>query len=146
MAVFSAGQILTAAQLNGLATWEDWTAFTPTYTNVTLGTGPTNVARYCRVGRLIRAEYSLTLGTGGSVSSTIVASLPVAAQGVTVPHKGTAVGLQGSTRRSAMCDLNSVNDFIYIQSDNGALWAAAAPFTWAAGNILRTEIVYEAAS
>lgn len=146
MAVFAAGQILTAAQLNGLATWEGWTAFTPTYTNVTLGTGPTNVARYSRVGRLIRAEYSLTLGTGGSVTGTIVCSLPVAAQGTTVPHKGTAAGIQGSTRRGAMVDLNSVNDFIYIQPDNGALWAATAPFTWAAGNILRTEITYEAAS
>jgi hypothetical protein len=146
MAVFTAGQILTAAALNALATWEAFTAFTPTYANVTLGTGAVNVARYHRTGRKITALYQLTLGTGGAVTGAIGVSLPVAAAGVTTPHVGSGVAIQGSTRRTAAVDLNTVNDAIYIQSDTGAIWTAGAPFVWAVGNILRTEITYDAAT
>lgn len=56
------------------ATSSTWT---PTLTNITRGTGFTEVARYVRIGPVVHLVYLLTLGSGGSVSGDALISLPV---------------------------------------------------------------------
>lgn len=56
-------------------TWKSWT---PTWTNVTKGTGPTETYVYLRVGKMVIAHGSLTLGTSGAVSGSVTVTMPVA--------------------------------------------------------------------
>lgn len=120
------------------------TSFTPSYTGVTLGTSPTNLGRYFFVNDLVIVQYQLVLGTGGDVTSTIVANLPVTAHASALFHAGTAVGFKGSTRRVSVAELNDTTTLVLVGTD-GALWAAAAPFDWAAADILRIQVMYERA-
>ena len=55
-----------------------WKSWTPTWTNVTKGTTPTETYAYIRVGKLVIAHGSLTLGTGGAVTGSITVTLPIA--------------------------------------------------------------------
>ncbi len=55
-------------------TWKSWT---PTWTNVTKGTGPTETYAYIRLGKIVIAHGSLTLGTSGAVSGSVTVTMPV---------------------------------------------------------------------
>lgn len=55
-------------------TWKSWT---PTWANVTKGTGPTETYAYIRLGKIVIAHGSLTLGTSGAVSGSVTVTLPV---------------------------------------------------------------------
>ena len=61
---FTAGQVLTAAQMNGIG--EAWTSFTPvwtaTTTNPVLGNG-TFVGEYTRVNKLVFARFAFVAGS-----------------------------------------------------------------------------------
>lgn len=52
-----------------------WTAYTPTSTSVTLGTGSLQ-GWYTKIGKTIHGRIRLSLGSGGSISGTIVLGLP----------------------------------------------------------------------
>lgn len=56
-------------------TWKSWT---PTWTNVTKGTGATETYAYMRLGKLVIAHGSLTLGTSGAVSGSVTVTMPIA--------------------------------------------------------------------
>lgn len=127
-----------------LAALGAWTAFTPSYTNVVLGVSPTNLGRYCTVNNLVIAQYQLTLGTGGDVTGTILPNLPLTAHASALAHVGTAYGSKSTTRRMAAAEFNDTSSLVLVGTD-GALWAAAAPFDWAAGDILRIQAMYERA-
>jgi len=76
---YTAGQILTAADLNAIATW---TTFTPSFTGVTLGTGSSNTGQYCRVNNILFIRTKTVLGTGGSFTNP----------SLTVPDSGVMTG------------------------------------------------------
>lgn len=54
-----------------------WKSWTPTWSGVTKGTGPTESYAYIRVGKLVIAHGSLTLGTSGAVTGSVTVTLPV---------------------------------------------------------------------
>ena len=66
---FTAGQILGAADMNAIATW---TAFTPSFTGVTAGTGASNTGQYCLVNKVLFIRLRYTLGTGGSFTNPVL--------------------------------------------------------------------------
>jgi hypothetical protein len=66
---FTAGQILTADDLNDIATW---TTFTPSFTGVTLGTGATNTGQYCILNKILFIRTKTVLGTGGSFTNPVL--------------------------------------------------------------------------
>ena len=67
----------TAAELNILDGSLDWTAWTPTLTNITLGNGTIN-AHYARLGDVIFFEIEFLCGSTTSFSSTSMQfSMPV---------------------------------------------------------------------
>lgn len=66
---FTAGQILTAADMNDIATW---TTFTPSFTGVTLGTGASNTGQYCQLNEILFIRTKTILGTGGSFTNPVL--------------------------------------------------------------------------
>jgi hypothetical protein len=79
LGLYTAGQILTADDLNDIATW---TTFTPSFTGVTLGSGALNTGQYCRVNEILFIRTKTVLGTGGSFTNPIL----------TVPDSGVMTG------------------------------------------------------
>jgi hypothetical protein len=60
LGTFTAGQVLTAAELNAIGTW---TAFTPSFTNFTLGDGTVDEAQYAQINNIVLVNVQVTMGT-----------------------------------------------------------------------------------
>ena len=73
---FVVGQVLTAAEMNGIG--EAAVSFTPTFSGYTRGNG-TSVAYYMRVNKLVYVYVQETLGSTSSVTGGIIMTLPFAA-------------------------------------------------------------------
>jgi hypothetical protein len=73
---FTAGQVLTAAQMNGIG--EATASYTPTSTGVTLGNG-TLTGNFTRVNKLVYGSVRLALGSTTAITTTVTFSLPVTA-------------------------------------------------------------------
>lgn len=54
-----------------------WNAWTPTFTNLTQGTGAVLQAFYARIGKTVVAQVYVTMGTGATVGGQFSISLPV---------------------------------------------------------------------
>jgi hypothetical protein len=63
---FTAGQVLTAAQLNSIG--EAGVSWSPTYDNITIGNG-TVVAKYVQVNKLVSGYWQFTLGSTSSIGA-----------------------------------------------------------------------------
>lgn len=146
---FTAGQILTAAQLNGIG--EAAISFTPTFTNYTRGNG-TSVAYYMRVNKLVYVYVEETLGSTSSMSTQPTMTLPIAAtriQAISVSRSriddtGTNVFFGTVLPSSA----SSVQLFADLASGTYAAFAnitATVPMTWTTGDKFQLAFVYEAA-
>ena len=70
---FTAGQILTEADLNDIGTWTD---YTPTFASgVTVGNGTWNAA-YCIVNEILFWQGTFTLGSTSAVTGAVTITLP----------------------------------------------------------------------
>lgn len=135
-----------------------WITYTPTVVGFTIGTGgaAASVFRYRYAQGVVRVKFRRTLGTTGfAVASNPTFSLPVSS--VAVPHQLAAHAGFGSA-----FDVSAVNvaGLLCVASDSlatdfriytiGATYAAGAinatlPWTWAAGDAVAGEFVYEPA-
>lgn len=144
MANYLAGDPLPAADLN-------WQSYTPTPTGtMVFGSGATAVGRYKRTGQDVKVRLSITLGSSFTIGDAGV-SLPVQPLSTASPAFGMMIAelfdasvstpYLGTWRR-----LGTGLAFMYVAS-TGVITAlsATAPFTWAAGDILRCNGFYEAA-
>ena len=150
--VFAAGNVLTAAHMNGIQA--AWDSYTPTWTAITtnpaLGNG-TITGRYLRIGKTVMFQIVLTMGsttTYGTGGWTF--SLPVAAAST-------------GRRVIAALDMATANSYsgVGIVLSGGSLLFASSPGTvaggpdrsvgtgvpvaWASGNTLAATGAYEAA-
>jgi hypothetical protein len=85
LGTFVSGQVLTAAELNDIGTWTD---YTPTVTFFS-GSGlayTINVARYCEINKLIFVNFDITITAGTSLTYPRV----------TMPSSYTTGGGRGS--------------------------------------------------
>ena len=162
LAVGSANQVLTvdSSTATGLkwATpaaggFSNWTTWTPTWTNLTVGNG-TVTARYTQDNKVVIATLELVFGSTTSITSNNPRfSLPV-----------TAVSASSAINRSfgsywdsanihypASCEFFSTSainfqtyksDSTYVQ--NAAL-TTTAPFTWGTNDYIYVTTIYEAA-
>lgn len=146
---FTAGQILTAAQLNGIG--EAAITFTPTFTNYTRGNG-TSVAYYMRVNKLVYVYCEETLGSTSSMSTQPSMNLPLAAtriQAISVARSriddtGTNVFFGTVLPSSA----SAVQLFVDLASGTYTAFAnitSTVPMTWTTGDKFQIALVYEAA-
>ena len=150
---FTAGQVLTAAQLNSIG--ESGIVFTPTITNGVLGNG-TMSATYQRVNKIVVATYVWTLGSTSTITGGLQFSLPFTATSASnMPiqiygnglysdasvgvdyviygyHATTAnVGFAISIASTAYTTIGLVN--------------ATVPVAFGTGDLIRARIIYEAA-
>ena len=146
---FVAGDVLTAAEMNGIG---EKTAYTPTFTNLTLGNG-TLTADFYRVQNVVTATVVVEFGSTTSISGDVIVTLPIA--------RATTQGLQLSTAN--LLDTGTANYFgtvgffVTLSSVNVRNYAvsginivmqtlsATVPFTWGTGDILKFSAQYEVA-
>jgi hypothetical protein len=146
---FTAGQVLTAAQMNGIG---ESLSFTPTYTNFSLGNGSV-LARYVRVQKLVYVfvlincgSTSAFTGTQMSVTKPITSAGEEGVQG-TVSFFDASTGslifgpIRYASTTTVVNDLyNAASTYLTIGFTN-----ASTPFTLAAGDVIGMNYVYEAA-
>ena len=77
---FTSGQVLTAAQMNGIGEWTSYTpVLTASVTNPTLGTGSQQLGSFARIQNLIICRFYIAFGASGTNagSGSYRVSLPV---------------------------------------------------------------------
>jgi len=134
---FTSGQVLTAAQLNGIGDYTDYSG-TVAFTNFTLGNGTVNEARYAQVNDFVHYYGRVTLGSTSAVSGTIGVSVPVNIGPSGQPPWGFSRFLKsgvgwwiGSVDQSSQTRINlhSLNaTYTYLVDLGGT--SATIPFTW----------------
>lgn len=128
-----------------------WLPYTPTLTNITLGTGGTCVGRYTRIGNTILFQVIVTLGVGGTLTGVPSASLPVEAAAFPSTVSDGTVHLinSGINTYDGNFLLGSTTGVsAYGCSANGAFVALSAtvPFTWDSTDQVKWAGTYEAAA
>lgn len=151
---FTAGQVVSSGQMNILSDdlnslGNAWTSYSPTLTNITIGTGTVD-ARYINPGKLVIFQIRFTFQSGSSFTGRPTFSLPVntrsALWGLSCTAFDTSaaswfpvVGISSSgTSVAAYCDPATAG--AALRDVN-----ATTPMTWAAGDVLTIMGLYEAA-
>lgn len=149
-------QALADAHSTGVA----WSSWTPTWTNLTIGAVPNNatvVAKYARVGKLIVARLNIIFGSATSVSGSIIFSLPVNRAAFAGTSGLTPIGHCRLFDTSAPATLEGViistavgTALVGAHDSSGAYLVGigtgtTVPFTWAVGDEISLQIVYEGA-
>lgn len=142
---FTAGQVLTAAQMNGIG---ERVAFTPTWTGLTVGNG-TQSFSYVRVQNLVFISGKFTLGSTSAITGNISFSTPVASSNqADVSYCGDAFLVDSGIGNLLGFVAYSSNAF-FIQTllTNGTYptpqaFNAIIPFTWSVGDSFTVNIVY----
>lgn len=127
-----------------------WTAYTPTYSGMTIGNG-TTTARYSKTGRTITATGLLTMGTTTTFSGTIVMTIPVAVNAVLWSSSvsvGTAAltDVSATVTEAALVLPNTTTQVALRRTANGAPVNNTVPWTWATGDTIGWTYTYESAS
>ena len=150
---FTAGQVLTAAQLNGIG--EAGIVFTPTITNGVLGNG-TLSATYQRVNKIVVATYVWSLGSTSTITGALRFSLPFATTTATnMPSQLYGMGLYsdaslGTDTVIIGYHVNTTDIGLLASVASGtyttiALLNATVPFAFGTSDVIRMRIIYEAA-
>jgi hypothetical protein len=153
---------ITAANLNNIegflsgdASAAQGDAFTPSWTNLNLGTGATNTGSYLKIGRMVWFRSITILGTGGSASGLIQIAPPVTPRSITTT---TPIGMglmrdisaarffygrlhHTSTTAFSLYSINATETVAFLSSTG-----ASGPFTWTDGDYIYLTATYEAAA
>jgi hypothetical protein len=153
---FVAGEVLTAADMNGIGEWTSYTPVLTATTNPTLGTGSTATGSYARVQNLIVYKYFVQFGTSGISVGTgnYKISLPVPALAVTQFYdidNGTGAFFDNSANviyyaHAWITDANNLSP-LWQQTFNGAMLniSASSPVVPAATDAFSGLVIYRAA-
>lgn len=130
-----------------------WTAWTPTWTNLTVGNATVD-AKYVQRGKLVAVKLLFTFGSTSSISGTVSFSAPVTP--VAGPQGGMPAGLVTIRDTSAnknyrgAFNVTSVSDLgLRVDQTDGTYSFSTAlsstiPMTWATGDTIALEGTYEA--
>ena len=150
LAVGANDLLVTAAsgEATGLKYTGGWAAYTPTFSNFTLGNGTVN-ARFCKIGKVVFVYALITVGSTTSISSFPIISLPVNAA-TTGYFTGTS-DLQDIGNTNYMGKMyidNATGAFISVDAVGGsyanyAPVSATVPFTWVSGDRMLLNFYYE---
>lgn len=143
---FTVGQVLTAAELNAAGAW---TAFTPSWTNLTVGNA-TQAFKYSTFNKIMFIRGTLTFGTTTTMGTAPTFTIPTSATATQTAFgiaqytdTGTAVYV-GICRASgtviALNGLDSAGTYLARTSVT-----ATAPHTWANTDVIDLSIVLEIA-
>jgi len=133
-----------------------WSSYTPTFTNTTLGSGSV-AGKYKQLGKTVFFRASFTFGAGSAVSGSVTVSLPVTS--IAVPDTKMPIGqveyndsdsslFHGSvvwtttTTATLRVDTTIGGVGTYVRQD---VTSSTIPFTWASGDEMHVQGMYEAA-
>lgn len=135
---WSAGQILTAAQLNTYIPQEK-TTWTPTWTNVTVGSG-TVTANYVRISETVTFNLKFVLGAGSAISGDITFTLPLGSS-VESEFDAKIVDVSASATYSARGMQSGAGNGCQVRRLDAsgtnlapAVCSSTTPMTWATGD------------
>jgi hypothetical protein len=132
-----------------------WTSYTPTLTNITLGTGGTSDFHYAKLGKTVIVRGIITFGTGGGTGFTgsNTVTLPVTANadyGVGVPLGGCVFTNNSTYYTGTVLSISTTGMRLLATNTAGTLaviseTSSTSPLTWASGHKALLNITYEAA-
>lgn len=135
-----------------------WQAWTPSFTNLTIGAGGTYIARYTQIGKFVRCYFRFVFGTGSAVGPSPSFTVPVTANSTTYDvTKNNIIGVveiedagvanyTGVTMFAA--SLTAATPFVTLTGSTYAGFnglGATIPFTWGIGDYMSVWFEYEAA-
>jgi len=131
-------------------------AYTPTFTNLTVGNG-TLAAQYCRVNNFVHAFGSLTFGSTSAMSAPAYFTLPVLTVATEMGASGMVLGwvtyttAAGVTTKGHLNGLAAASAAVFWVATTSGTYetqtgpSATIPFTWATGDKIQWNITYKAA-
>jgi hypothetical protein len=131
-----------------------WLAWTPTFTNLTVGAGGTLNAKYTQIGKTIHFSLYWKFGTGSAVSGSISFSLPITSVSkVALESIGTGGEKDHNTGvvyPTSVLWRTTTTASIHFSKSDGTYTAlsdssSTAPFTWATNDTISVVGTYEAA-
>jgi hypothetical protein len=142
------GVTATTSELNltdGLG--DAWTAFTPSWTNLTVGSG-TNVGAYKRIGKLVIGWIKFIYGAGSSMGAASVAlpvSLASGFAGMAMPIGTIIINDYGT---GFFCGSLLATGSLYVRTSNATYvghssLASNEPMTWQTTDELFINFMYE---
>ena len=144
-------------QVNGNPIDSEWSDWTPTWTNLTVGSATTTYARFSMVGKTIHYRLQVVLAGDSSVGTQPRFSLPVTAASnyadTTTDVIGTSTYLDASTgdnKAGEVVQSSATNGELRVhQVDNEDInsesCTASVPFIWAGLDVIAVSGTYEAA-
>lgn len=146
--VWSAGAVLTAAQLNTYVP-QAWTAYTPTLTalttNPTLGNS-TLTGKWVQAGKTLHARINLTIGsTFVAGSGAYFFSLPATCVFPMETAIGTAVSNSPARRGYIADQFTATTILLFRSADDVNLDHTGAGAAWASGHTVGISVTCEVA-
>lgn len=122
----------------------DWTTFSPTWTNLTVGNGTVD-AKYQKIGKTCNFYITVTFGSTSSIAGAVTVSLPLTTPTLTLYQllgitnsydQSTGVQVPGQLRwastTTATIVANDANSTFVRQTD----LSSTVPMTWTTSDVL----------
>jgi hypothetical protein len=126
-----------------------WTAYTPTLSNITLGSGGTSAFYYQVVGKQVNVRGRITLGTSGALTGAATFTLPVTCVlSNQFWQSGSSLLDSGTNYFQGVVQLGTTAASLYAVNASGTysvLTATASnvPFTWTVNDVINVGFSYE---
>lgn len=142
---FTSGQVLTAAQMNGIG---EITTFTPSWANLTVGNG-TQSFKYVRVQNLVFVTGKITFGSTTAITGNVSLATPVTSSNqsdlsivgqtyLVDAGAGNLLGIVAYFSNNLYLQ-NMVVNGVFPQPDT---FSATSPFTWAVNDQIIVQATY----
>ena len=140
---WSAGDILTAADLNAIGVW---TAYTPVLSQNGTRTATVNYAEYCQINKTVFCNVDLTCTTTGSAGNAIIVTLPVTSVGSNSGF-GSGIFYDSSATDVRVVEVIGATTDVSFRANDSTNDAVGVTPSVALGNndVISFSIVYEAA-
>lgn len=125
-----------------------WVAYTPTLTNITLGSGGTSAFYYQVVGKQVNVRGRITLGSTGALTGVATFSLPINAITADQFWDAGAMLIDGTNLYPGMVRVGTSTATVLAIAANGPYTTAGntafnVPFTWAINDVINVGFSYE---
>jgi hypothetical protein len=151
LAVGANDLVLTAdsTQSTGLKYSGNWTTFTPSFFNLTIGNG-TLTARYAKTAKTVNYFIRLVFGSTTSVTGSVSFTLPIAPNNTEGPIGDVFIDDPGTAGYLGQCVAFGGNPFISVGRSDATFLKyeiinATVPMTWGTGDALNIRGSYEVA-